>query len=216
MWKMEDFHLRHAWCQSFQTRLDLNLLTTCKQLYDEAGSLLWSTNTFSFFDLTAFEIFMGGAQSADHKLRNIHIQIDWWYSKHACWSALVTAIFSRKLDSLHKIQLTFTTGDFSWFSSHFHEIGEVEQEALNNLKALPPKHVTIVIANDDWPLAKRQERAEDLRRQLLNSDAYEASAAEFNESEVQEGIGRKEEAETQRLPPICWGIGGFSYFPMLN
>ena len=40
-------------------RVDLNVLGTCRQLYEEANHLLWTTNTFSFEDPKSFEKFFG-------------------------------------------------------------------------------------------------------------------------------------------------------------
>ena len=57
--------------------VDLNVLGVCRQLYEEANHLLWTTNTFSFEDSNSFAKFFASLNPAQkRKLASIHISAD--------------------------------------------------------------------------------------------------------------------------------------------
>ena len=55
-------------------QVDLNVLGVCRQLYEEANHLLWTTNTFSFEDPRTFQKFFSSLNPAQKRnLTSIHI-----------------------------------------------------------------------------------------------------------------------------------------------
>lgn len=55
-------------------KLDLAVLGACRQLYEQAHHILWTTNTFSFDDPVSFGRFISSLNPAQlHKLRSLHL-----------------------------------------------------------------------------------------------------------------------------------------------
>lgn len=60
--------------EPFKPRLHLSLLGVCRQIYAEANTIFWTTNTFSFQDIATLRVFMNGLHSTQKKkLTRMHV-----------------------------------------------------------------------------------------------------------------------------------------------
>ena len=158
-------------------RFDLNALSVCRQLYEEANHLLWATNIFSFEDPRTFEKFFESLNPAQKRnLTNIHISADigtgtWYHSPYqrARWDshywgkALKTSNLNmlRGVQTLHLCMLQ-RFDCVAWQTPSRTEAGErqlqdglqADLESVLRLRALAVKQVTVVMSDDAVELEK--------------------------------------------------------------
>ena len=201
------FQQRHDNCYSVALQLDLNLLSSCRQIYEEANFLLWTTNTFAFARPWALRSFVDRLNFAQRKkLCSIHIDKSWASAEMDPWSPIVTTTFMKKLGNLQKVQLTYWTRRRTPpYPNSVNIEGKHAKDTMCSLKALPLKEVTVIISEtrDDtyeerWSLTERQEKAEDIRRQLLDPNGHEIHAVEVEGLKARRKIEREEAAEAWR------------------
>ena len=211
------FDMRHAQCTSSwtviggqgsydpaheaegppQTMLSLSLLGACRQAYEEANLLLWTTNTFSFGDGTTLRTFVNSLHSTQRKkLTRMHIDFGF-----QCFSELETQrALSLSLVSQLKGLRTFyaTIRQHSKLAVYYEVL-----PSLDRMQILPLQNVTVVVSDilhprgdgstaatgatpppDLWPITERQEMAECTRNKLLDPNGPEIQAAEMKEKQA--------------------------------
>lgn len=174
--------------------LDLRILGACRQMYEEANMLLWTTNTFSFEDSTCLKIFIDGLHSTQrNKLTRMHIDFAWKIDSALGWIRLLRPSFVSKFISLQTLYATFD-----------HYAGETANSfqqfivaPLTWMKMLSLRHVTVVFGDDGtsiytsiyqrhrWAIAKKREIARGLRNKLLDPNGHEVLAAEIQAKEAE-------------------------------
>ena len=187
--------------ESAHPMLSLTLLGACRQAYEEANLLLWTTNTFSFEDGRTLKTFVNSLHSTQRKkITRMHIDFAFdCISKVQCQQALSLSLISR-LNGLRTLHVTISQ------PSQQHVFLEV-LPALERMKVLPLQDVTIVV-NDNlynwgtrlttdslppepWLITERQEFAELTRGKLLDPNGPENRAAEMKEEQEEEQAPRK-------------------------
>ena len=192
--------------------LDLRILGACRQMYEEANVLLWTTNTFSFEDSTSLKIFIGGLHSTQiTKLTRMHIDFAWNIEAADAWELLLRPSFVSKLNSLRTLHATFDQyfrNDSTWIPD---DLQQENVTPLSRMQMLALQHVTVIIGDDfrgryiqlfRWNIARKREVAGDLRNKLLNPKGHEVLAAEMEVEEARrklcKEIGQAERAEGLR------------------
>lgn len=196
------FRERHARCSPWSARdgllpydpskinkpmLNLSILRACRQIYEEANVLLWTTNTFSFERHATLQIFVGSLHWTQRKMiTRVHIDFAW----DTCFpfvNALAnpfhtfqiilpqfTSFFSFRLTRLSTVHVTFTEPIGNYLESGVFGL-------FHMIQALPLRHVTAVcdefyelkIPERMWSIKdrraidERREVAERLRKKLL-------------------------------------------------
>ena len=185
-------------------QVDLNVLGVCRQLYEEANHLLWTTNIFSFEDPRTFGKFLGSLNAAQKRnLTKIHISADIgglsaYYTtnqQRAHWDEtywgsglkIPNLNMLRGVQTLHLcLNQTFEGFRHRHGSSSAEETIEISQEAdmeiFLRLRALPVKHVTVVMSDvpanlkswDEtdfrWTVVRKAEYVESIRAQVVDPD----------------------------------------------
>lgn len=181
--------------------LDLRILGACRQMYEEANLLLWTTNTFSFESSTLLKMFIGGLHSTQvKKLTRMHIDFAWNLDSADEWNRLLRPSFLSKLNSLRTLHATFDQNAHLPTSFQRYIV-----TPLSGMKTLPLRHVTVVVGDDTvkssfpqdrWTIAKQREVARDLRNKLLDPKGHEVFAAEMQAIEaMRKEYKEKEQAE---------------------
>lgn len=164
--------------------LDLRILGACRQTYEEANVLLWTTNTFSFEDSTCLKMFIGGLHSTQiNRLKRMHIDFAWSIESANEWECLLRSSFVSRLNALQTLHATF---DQYFPNSYFPNSSSFIPEnfarkivlQLSRMRVLPLQHVTVVVGDDircpstqryRWSNTHKREVAGDLRNKLLDS-----------------------------------------------
>ncbi len=85
----------------------LTVLRVCRQIYNEANDVLWSTNTFSFCEADpAFVDFIESRTTYQKKtLRKLRLQMDWVYEDEKGWNRILGAKRLRSLTGVRSLRL---------------------------------------------------------------------------------------------------------------
>lgn len=181
--------------------LDLSILTSCRQIYEEANMLLWTTNTFSFEESIPLRMFINGLHSTQRtKLTRMHIN----FARDLCsaygWDVLLRPSFISKFNNLRILHVTISHQTFACVSPRF---GPNILTPLTRMAMLPLKHVTVVIGHDradafsqlsGMSTAQKLGVAEGLRNKLLDPNGREVVVAEMKAKEAE----RKQEKEQEQ------------------
>lgn len=187
--------------------LDLSILGACRQIYEEASVLLWTTNTFSFEDSTPLRKFIRSLHSTQiRKLTRMHIDVAWELNSIREWEVLLRRSFISKLKGLRTLHATFDQYFGNCYidrmlspSYKFHQLNIA---MMSRMQMLPLQHVTVVVGDDiggpypkrdRWTITKKREVAEGLRNKLLDPNGYEILAAEMKAEEAKRKKEREEE-----------------------
>lgn len=147
-------------------KLDLAFLGTCRQIYQEAHVILWSTNTLSFDDGTSFKTFIDTLNTVQRqKLKQINITMDVAIDAEAMesnhgnlseetrdWRKAFTATRVQKLKGLRSLFICIE-------QQHVHNPVRVtnktslaqvlkQVDPLFRLQTLPLTQVTVVVSDD--------------------------------------------------------------------
>ena len=178
-----------------QPMLSLSLLGACRQAYEEANLLLWTTTTFSFEDATTLRTFVNSLHSTQRKkLTRMHIDFRFQcFSEIECQHALSLSLLSR-LKGLRTLHVTIRQ------PSKLRVYQEI-LPSLDRMQVLPLQDVTVVVNDiiqpwrdrsitatppaDLWPIMERREMAENTRSKLLDPNGPENQAAEMKEKRAQ-------------------------------
>lgn len=168
--------------------LDLRVLGACRQMYEEAKMLIWTTNTFSFEDSTCLKMFIDGLHPTQQiNLRRMHIDFTWEFYTLIEWTRLLIPSFVSKLSFLRTLHVTMDQYiEFPTWEPKNN--AEDLIYLLSRMQGLPLQHVTSIIGDDikssgtlryRWTIAEKREVAEGLRNRLLDPDGQEVLAAEM-------------------------------------
>ena len=151
--------------------VDLNVLGVCRQLYEEANHLLWTTNTFSFEDPQTFGKFFGSLNPAQKRnLTSIHISADIgglgsyynisayqrarWDSDY--WGKGLKISNLKMLRGVQTLHLCINQG-FQCLTRGYgtespekviERAQEADMDSILRLRALPLKHATVIVSDD--------------------------------------------------------------------
>lgn len=186
-------------------RFNLAVLGACRQLYEQAHHILWTTNTFLFDDPVSFGKFMASLNPAQlHKMRSLHLSrvvedqrsptrgadriTNHWAWTIACEPSRIKTL--RGLRTLHVCleQWLDPCNDLI----HDYNRRCIEQDALPflQLRMLALEHVTVTVADNPdlmkvpeiraarWTAAEKKEMAEEIRVKLLDPDGTASLRAE--------------------------------------
>ena len=176
-------------------KIDLNVLGVCRQLYEEANHLLWTTNTFSFEDPKTFGKFFGSLNAAQKRnLTKIHISADISGTSSAYTTAYQRARWDEnywgtglKIPNLNMLRGVHTlhlcvNQTFEGMSRLFGSLSveeliettlEADMEIILRLRALSVKHVTVVVS--DNPTRLNRISRSDLRWTAVRKAEYAES-----------------------------------------
>ncbi len=178
--------------------LDLKVLGVCRQLYEEANHLLWTTNTFSFHDATSLNKFLASLNPAQKRnMSSMHISamLDHWGRSRGdqAWSVALKLSYINMLRGVQNLHLRFEHCYDSVSARHTF-VESYEQCKLNldeqikpflRLRALDAKNITVVLSDttgrfgeDDSPLCRwdrttKNQYAGDFRDRLLAPNGAE-------------------------------------------
>ena len=158
--------------------LDLSLLGVCRQAYEEASFLLWTTNTFSFENDVTFLAFINSLHSTQREtLKRLHFDLAWD-------SLIQDGHILRVRDCISGL-----TGLRTFHATLRPNRQFIERELppfLYQMQKLPLQHVTVVIGEgrylyfglDTGAITERRELAKNLRSELLGPNSPGVLAAE--------------------------------------
>lgn len=166
--------------------LPIQLQRVCHQIHDETSTILWSTNTFIFFEGVAFENFMQNRTLAQRMLiQTLGFDIQWaspqiWkaWDDAVCNLPLVNSFVGLKRLDIHIYQ-PHCDLDFDPYSYQARkEIQLWSDECLEGLaryRMLPIRNATVVIRSigdisgfHPWPQEECIQIAEQLRQTILD------------------------------------------------
>ena len=172
--------------------LDLSVLGACRQIYDEAKAILWTTNTFSFEDGLSLQKFIQGLHTTQsNKLTRMHIDMEWDLSRSKeQWREALQPSLISKSNALQTLHITL---DQDYMPIDMADIGRQFENKppaphpLLTLQTLTLKTVTVAIGDrvfvpypgipDEmnelrWTIAQKREVAQGLRSSLLNGHEW--------------------------------------------
>lgn len=165
----------------------LTVLRTCRQVYVEANSILWATNTFSFRDAVPFKRFMMTRTIHQKRLiRNVRLEVGLIsLGMVTPWNSALNKAMVRSLSGLRSIRVQFVFNMKEDIYQHG-KTGIVEKsklfEGLRQLSSLPLTNAEVVVRiwdhnfnNGFWTESSRQEVAEGLKKMLLAPKGLEVS-----------------------------------------
>lgn len=89
-------------------QLDLRVLRTCRQLYDECNQVLWTTNRFAFQYADSFWMFVDARTAAQKsRMRKVQIQMDDYVQASADWHTILAPDLIQSLQGLKDLYFTF-------------------------------------------------------------------------------------------------------------
>lgn len=167
----------------------LTVLRTCRQIYVEANSILWATNTFSFNDAIAFKRFMM-TRTIHHKrlIRNVRLDMGWWEDNSTPWNSSLSKALVKSLSSLRSLRFYITHEMTRKDYELVRKVGFVGNtnlcRGLRNLSTLPLTNVEVVVRSPRyqcsqgvfWTEDDRAEVAEALKKMLLAPKGAEDSS----------------------------------------
>ena len=120
-------------------------------MYEEATSLLWTTNTFSFEDEISFKHFVRELKTYQReRLAAIHIDCSITSLNFQCPITFVSPELAKTLPSLHTLHMTLenkwygTETRLPWVPMNSDQM----KDYLSTLKRLPLKHVSVSLSHD--------------------------------------------------------------------
>ena len=158
--------------------LDLSILGSCRQIYEEANMLLWTSNTFSFADSKTLKIFADGLHSTQiKKLARMHID-----HSTSLWERTFGLSFISRLSGLRTLHTTLESPR----NSNCPE--RSIYTLLRGMQLLPLQHVTVVVHRGslnphEKPANHWRTLAENIRSKLLDPNGPEILAAEMRAEE---------------------------------
>ena len=202
MWNADAIEDRHSAChyERFSERISTTLLATCRQVYNEARQILYSTNTFGFktpSTLDSFTRYLQYPRLGRHlKIRRVYLDITVGAVDHVQrWKAVIVDLISR-FPEVHQISINIDrwseTGILgcrtpSEFENR-HLSGNELMSALLEIRKLSLNWATFVISDADladnrhgptqcrWTLAEKQVWARYIKNSILRKDNQHAAS----------------------------------------
>lgn len=215
-------------------RVDLNVLGVCRQLYEEANHLLWATNTFSFEDPKTFGRFFRSLNPAQKRnLTRLHITADigelaaYYYTSayqrarwdNNYWGSVLKIANLNMLRGVQTLHLCINQGfeclsqgqgyNISAAEEKIKYCQEADMEIILRLRALPLKHVTVMMSDDAerldnagwsslrWTAAKKKEYMESIRLQLMDPNGAELVKTKNDAANLARKTDTKNKAATR-------------------
>ena len=166
----------------------LSILRSCRQIYHEAGQILWSTNTFSFTDGATFQRFMGTRSLIQKRtLKKLRFEMNWDTQEEATrWNSALNITIIRSLQGLRQLRMCiyYSLGwrDYEFMKYRFTTpYGTSYVKGIERMAILPLTSVEIAVKSrrsieGNWSKAERTEYAEGLRKLLLDPRGAEVYA----------------------------------------
>lgn len=188
--------------QSGQESMHLTALRVCRQTYNEANNVLWSTNTFSFDDAdVTFDRFMDARTTRQKRsLRKLRLQMHWDCGEEILWNRVLGMPLIRSLAGLRSLRLHINHSIKAAFYQKVKARGNNELglfqtrhvESVHRMAILPLTHVEVFVS--DFSQARKLEAlrmAEDLTAEDWTAEYWTAEywTAE-DRTEYGEGIRR--------------------------
>lgn len=178
--------------------MHLTVLRVCRQTYNEANNVLWTTNTFSFNDADpTFVDFMESRSTPQKKLlRKLRLQMDWVYEDDKCWNRVLRITLIRSLIGLRSLRLqinhSMKAKVYQWAKARGNELGLFQMrqlEFIDKIAILPLTDVEVFVSDfpqlvdypsdedeseppadtsPSWTAEDRTDYAEGIRKILLD------------------------------------------------
>lgn len=199
------------YCSSHEM-MRLSVLRSCRQIYVEANQILWSTNTFSFDEATAFKRFMMTRNVPQKRLircLRLHMRFNfhWTISE---WNKSLNMSLLQSLSGLRQLRLHIVR----WEDPVLHGSAQgndlpyptVPCEGLKRISTLPLTEVEVAVKNPQsalnpaletapWTKIGRDSYAQGLRQILLNPKGAELYAEEQLKLKEERRKNRENDAE---------------------
>ena len=208
------------YCGDRKELMHLTLLRSCRQIYVEANSILWTTNTYSFKNAITFKHFM--RTRSIHQKRTIRkVRFDFPLDPAgvgASWDSALNTALIRSMSGLRCLRIHL---DFIMEASHYryakdnHLLPDFYGAGLKLLSFLPLTEVEVYVRdphqhwNSTWTKEDREEFADGLRGMLLDplgADIYAGEQQEEKErrrklrEQMAEIKASRRPARTQNIP----------------
>ena len=178
--------------QSRYEEMHLTALRVCRQIYNEADRVLWSTNTFSFHEKDTLRHFMGTRTTCQKRsLQKLRLQIDSVANEEKAWSSVLGLKLIRSLHGLRSLRLQMNdimdADNYQWMKAHgLDNMIQMRLGFVQKMKVLPLNEVEVFVCeeNEPWPVKDavlwdaedRAEFADTIRRILLDPKGGEKYA----------------------------------------
>ena len=170
--------------------MDLKTLRVCRQMYNEANNVLWSTNTFSFNDaaLSLYHFMTARTTHQKRLLRRLRLQMDWVWEEDDLFNRVLNPTLIRSLTGLRCLRLqinhSMDTAHYQGAKAREDELGLFQTRHLGfvrTMAVLPLVNVEVFVGDRSQPLnvdalwtaEDRVEYAEGIRRILLDPKVSE-------------------------------------------
>ena len=191
--------------------MHLTALRVCRQVYNEANFVLWTTNTFSFADSAnpSFLTFMKSwTMHQKQLLKRPRLQMDWDYLDEDSWTRTFGMPLIRSLTGLRKLRLQINrplgAENYHRRRAQGHWLGVLQTRPwglLDRLSILPLTDVEIFFNNffggslphDPWTNQERAAYAEEVRQRLLDPKGAEIYTQ--RQKQIQDARRKKQRKE---------------------
>ena len=197
--------------RSTHEEIPLTALRACRQIYNEADRVLWSTNTFSFDDDITFLRFMDTRTTCQKRsLKKLRLQTN--AVEDEDWSSVLSIKLIRSLVGLRSLRLQINlfmpAKRYEWIKAHGYDWNPREMQRrlkfVQRMKVLPLTEVEVFIGDysnlvDEslsWTAEDRTEYADVIRRTLLDPEGAEKYAQD--QEDVKESNRQKRERKMER------------------
>lgn len=183
--------------------MHLTALRVCRQMYNEANNVIWTTNTFSFNDADGtFTAFMEARTTLQKQLlRKLRLQMDWVYEDDQSWNRLLRMTLIRSLTVLRSLLLqvnhAMEAAFYQSVKAPGNDLGLFQMRQLafvNKLAILLLTDVEVFVSDfpqpvDEpprdlsglWTTEDRMEYAEGIRKVLIDPKGADKHAQEQKE-----------------------------------
>ena len=160
--------------------MDLRALQVCQQIYSEANSVLWTTNTFSFDQSTStFVAFMESRTTRQKQLlRKLRLQMVWHWEDDDAWNRIFGMPLIRSLIGLRSLHLQINHSRKNARDRSMEDRGRAlglfrmrAQEFVDKVAAVPLSNVKVFIS-EHYPSDNSESRFQDLQRRVENRLKY--------------------------------------------
>ena len=166
--------------RKLKTRLEVNILRTCRQIYEEASLSLWANNIFSFHSAEYFERWTKLRTATQlKKITKVHFDILWCKIKFTEWKYIMKLPhWKQSLSGLQTLHITFDQDYRRAALLGEDALDELDaNEPLAAMRALDLKIVTCTIGNDlrlrstasIWSAERKKRVAEEVRAKILGA-----------------------------------------------
>ncbi len=175
----------------------LTVLRVCRQVYNEANNILWTTNTFSFSDaVPTFTNFMEARTTPQKRLmRKLRLQINWVSDEYKDWNGALKMKLIRSLTGLRSLRLHINESMGAVSYQEMKAFGRLlglflTSELVDRLAILSLSDVEVFVSDlppcigyfrrkilvDRWTAEERVEYSDGIRKKLLDPKGAELYA----------------------------------------